>query len=97
MCSTEQKGDEPEEGVTSEGRMFKLSKPVNYSIKKTLLMNCHCPLPIFSEFDKFLEERAKAADAALPSPPRGEPSVPLNAPSSSRKKAERTEDNLFAL
>ncbi|KAM9456837.1 TOM1-like protein 2 isoform 1-T1 [Clarias gariepinus] len=61
------KGDEAEEGVTSE------------------------------EFDKFLEERAKAADAALPSPPRGDPSVPASAPSSSRKKAERTEDNLFAL
>ncbi|XP_053468591.1 TOM1-like protein 2 isoform X2 [Ictalurus furcatus] len=61
------KGDEPEEGVTSE------------------------------EFDKFLEERAKVADTVLPSPPTGEPSVPVSAPSSSRKKAERTEDNLFAL
>ncbi|KAK3520377.1 hypothetical protein QTP70_024050 [Hemibagrus guttatus] len=61
------KGDEAEEGVTSE------------------------------EFDKFLEERAKVVDAALPSPPRGEPSAPASAPSSSRKKAERTEDNLFAL
>lgn len=49
------------------------------------------------EFDKFLEARAKVADAASPSPPRGEPSVPASAPSSSRKKAERTEDNLFAL
>ncbi|KAF4092821.1 hypothetical protein AMELA_G00024970 [Ameiurus melas] len=61
------KGDEPEEGVTSE------------------------------EFDKFLEERAKVADTVLPSPPTGEPSIPVSAPSSSRKKAERTEDNLFAL
>ncbi|XP_046721909.1 TOM1-like protein 2 isoform X5 [Silurus meridionalis] len=61
------KGDEAEEGVTSE------------------------------EFDKFLEERAKAADAVLPSPPKGEPSVPAGPPSNSRKKAERTEDNLFAL
>ncbi|XP_026771943.3 TOM1-like protein 2 isoform X2 [Pangasianodon hypophthalmus] len=61
------KGDEAEEGVTSE------------------------------EFDKFLEERAKAADTALPSPPRDEPSAPVSAPSSSRKKAERTEDNLFTL
>ncbi|KAG7334956.1 hypothetical protein KOW79_001552 [Hemibagrus wyckioides] len=65
--SADVKGDEAEEGVTSE------------------------------EFDKFLEERAKAADSALPSPPRGEPSAPASAPSSSRKKAERTEDNLFAL
>ncbi|XP_062874454.1 TOM1-like protein 2 isoform X1 [Trichomycterus rosablanca] len=49
------------------------------------------------EFDKFLDERAKAADTALPLPPRGEPNVPASAPSSSRRKAERTEDNLFAL
>ncbi|KAL7860473.1 hypothetical protein AOLI_G00168220 [Acnodon oligacanthus] len=49
------------------------------------------------EFDKFLEERAKAADAALPLPPRGEHNPPISAPSSSRKKAERTEDSLFAL
>ncbi|XP_036445053.1 TOM1-like protein 2 isoform X3 [Colossoma macropomum] len=49
------------------------------------------------EFDKFLEERAKAADAALPLPPRGEHNPPVSAPSSSRKKAERTEDTLFAL
>ncbi|XP_066497614.1 TOM1-like protein 2 isoform X2 [Hoplias malabaricus] len=49
------------------------------------------------EFDKFLEERAKAADTALPSPPRGEPSPPVSAPGSSRRKAERTEDTLFAL
>ncbi|XP_072550578.1 TOM1-like protein 2 isoform X1 [Salminus brasiliensis] len=49
------------------------------------------------EFDKFLEERAKAVDAALPSPPRRDPSPPMSAPSSSRKKAERTEDTLFAL
>lgn len=53
--------------------------------------------PCFLEFDKFLEERAKAADTALPSPPRGEPGPPASAPSSSRKKAERTEDTLFAL
>ncbi|XP_022529059.1 TOM1-like protein 2 isoform X1 [Astyanax mexicanus] len=49
------------------------------------------------EFDKFLEERAKAADTALPSHPRRDPSPPMSAPSSSRKKAERTEDTLFAL
>ncbi|XP_051571107.1 TOM1-like protein 2 isoform X3 [Myxocyprinus asiaticus] len=61
------KGEEAEEGVTSE------------------------------EFDKFLEERAKAADKALPLAPSGEPRPPMSAPSSSRKKAERTEDNLFAL
>ncbi|KAG7459448.1 hypothetical protein MATL_G00210640 [Megalops atlanticus] len=61
------KGDDAEEGVTSE------------------------------EFDKFLEERAKVAETALPSPPSGDPGPPGNAPSSSRKKAERSEDTLFAL
>ncbi|XP_062443871.1 TOM1-like protein 2 isoform X2 [Rhea pennata] len=65
--STDLKGEELEEGVTSE------------------------------EFDKFLEERAKAAEMApnLPSPPLEAPSPPTN--SSSRKKQERSEDALFAL
>uniref|UniRef100_H2M034 Target of myb1 like 2 membrane trafficking protein n=1 Tax=Oryzias latipes TaxID=8090 RepID=H2M034_ORYLA len=44
-------------------------------------------------FDKFLEERVKTADS-LPSPPEANPA---HAPSGSRKKAERTEDALFAL
>ncbi|XP_004558424.1 TOM1-like protein 2 isoform X3 [Maylandia zebra] len=51
------------------------------------------------EFDKFLEERAKAADT-LPSPPGSNPanlSHPARAPSGSHKKTERTEDALFAL
>ncbi|XP_056607666.1 TOM1-like protein 2 isoform X2 [Triplophysa dalaica] len=61
------KGEEPEEGVTSE------------------------------DFDKFLEERAKASDKALPLPSTGELRAPASTASSSRKKAERTEDNLFAL
>ncbi|KAM9372670.1 TOM1-like protein 2 isoform 8-T8 [Phaethornis superciliosus] len=61
------KGDELEEGVTSE------------------------------EFDKFLEERAKAAEMVpnLPSPPLEAP-TPLTNPAS-RKKQERSEDALFAL
>ncbi|KAG8433352.1 hypothetical protein GDO86_017580 [Hymenochirus boettgeri] len=61
------KGDEPEEGVTSE------------------------------EFDKFLEERAKAVERLpdLPSPPAGE-LAPLTNPVS-KKKQERSEDTLFAL
>ncbi|XP_050569795.1 TOM1-like protein 2 isoform X1 [Cygnus atratus] len=61
------KGDELEEGVTSE------------------------------EFDKFLEERAKAAEMVpnLPSPPLEAPTPPTNP--SSRKKQERSEDALFAL
>ncbi|XP_025776244.1 TOM1-like protein 2 isoform X8 [Puma concolor] len=67
--SSEVKGDDLEEGVTSE------------------------------EFDKFLEERAKAAEMVpnLPSPP-GE--APAPAPASNpagRKKPERSEDALFAL
>ncbi|KAI3359883.1 hypothetical protein L3Q82_014239, partial [Scortum barcoo] len=48
------------------------------------------------EFDKFLEERAKAADTP-PSPPGANPAHPARAPSGSHKKAERTEDALFAL
>ncbi|XP_010017298.1 PREDICTED: TOM1-like protein 2 isoform X2 [Nestor notabilis] len=65
--STDLKGNEPEEGVTSE------------------------------EFDKFLEERAKAAEMVpnLPSPPQEAPTPPANP--SSRKKQERSEDALFAL
>ncbi|XP_068434118.1 TOM1-like protein 2 isoform X2 [Clinocottus analis] len=48
------------------------------------------------EFDKFLEERAKAPDS-LPSPPGDHPAHPARAPAGSHKKAERTEDTLFAL
>uniref|UniRef100_A0AAQ5XKM9 Target of myb1 like 2 membrane trafficking protein n=1 Tax=Amphiprion ocellaris TaxID=80972 RepID=A0AAQ5XKM9_AMPOC len=63
----QQKGDEGEEGVTSE------------------------------EFDKFLEERAKAAEMApgLPSPPSGNPGAAQGTPS--RKKPDRPEDALFAM
>uniref|UniRef100_A0A8C6ZWX6 Target of myb1 like 2 membrane trafficking protein n=1 Tax=Nothoprocta perdicaria TaxID=30464 RepID=A0A8C6ZWX6_NOTPE len=56
-------------------------------------------LPCFSlaEFDKFLEERAKAAEMVpnLPSPPLEAPTPPTNP--SGRKKQERSEDALFAL
>ncbi|XP_066120536.1 TOM1-like protein 2 isoform X9 [Saccopteryx bilineata] len=64
---TDLKGDDPEEGVTSE------------------------------EFDKFLEERAKAAEMvpSLPSPPAEAPAPASD--SSIRKKPERSEDALFAL
>uniref|UniRef100_A0A8C5Z6A4 Target of myb1 like 2 membrane trafficking protein n=1 Tax=Marmota marmota marmota TaxID=9994 RepID=A0A8C5Z6A4_MARMA len=64
---TDLKGDDLEEGVTSE------------------------------EFDKFLEERAKAAEMVpdLPSPPVEAP-TPASNPSG-RKKPERSEDALFAL
>ncbi|XP_035987993.1 TOM1-like protein 2 isoform X3 [Fundulus heteroclitus] len=65
--STDVKGDEGEEGVTSE------------------------------EFDKFLEERAKAAEVTpgLPSPPSSNPGAAQATPS--RKKQERPEDALFAM
>ncbi|XP_063170742.1 TOM1-like protein 2 isoform X3 [Candoia aspera] len=69
--STDVKGDEPEEGVTSE------------------------------EFDRFLEERAKAAERIpnLPSPPQEEPTPPPPPPANppSKRKPERSEDALFAL
>nr|XP_033819227.1 TOM1-like protein 2 isoform X7 [Geotrypetes seraphini] len=65
--STDLKGDDLEEGVTSE------------------------------EFDRFLEERAKAAERVpeLPSPPVNNPDPPANM--SSRKKTGSSEDALFAL
>ncbi|XP_053197780.1 TOM1-like protein 2 isoform X4 [Scomber japonicus] len=49
------------------------------------------------EFDKFLEERAKAAEMAptLPSPPSGEPVAAQETPN--RKKPDRPEDALFAM
>ncbi|XP_075686760.1 TOM1-like protein 2 isoform X5 [Rhinoderma darwinii] len=64
---TDVKGEELEEGVTSE------------------------------EFDKFLEERAKAVERLpdLPSPPSTEPSLTVNP--ANRKKQERVDDTLFAL
>ncbi|CAH2307734.1 TOM1 2 isoform X1 [Pelobates cultripes] len=64
---TDLKGEDQEEGVTSQ------------------------------EFDKFLEERAKAAERVpdLPSPPTVEPTSTTNP--SIRKKQERSEDTLFAL
>ncbi|XP_072522894.1 TOM1-like protein 2 isoform X3 [Salminus brasiliensis] len=67
--NTAGKGDEAEEGVTSE------------------------------EFDKFLEERAKAAEMvpALPSPPSGDPATTAGSAVSAGKKAERPEDALFAM
>uniref|UniRef100_A0A8D3E181 Target of myb1 like 2 membrane trafficking protein n=1 Tax=Scophthalmus maximus TaxID=52904 RepID=A0A8D3E181_SCOMX len=53
--------------------------------------------PILPEFDKFLEERAKAAETvpSLPSPPSGDPGAAQGTPS--RKKPDRPEDALFAM
>ncbi|TRY98995.1 hypothetical protein DNTS_001253 [Danionella cerebrum] len=68
LCADVQKGEEVEEGVTSE------------------------------DFDKFLEERAKTADNASPSPPSTDSRGPINTSSSSRRKINTTEDdNLFTL
>ncbi|XP_059406976.1 TOM1-like protein 2 isoform X2 [Carassius carassius] len=63
------KGEETEEGVTSE------------------------------DFDKFLEERAKAADQAPPLAAAAavEPRPLVSASSSNRRRTQQTEDNLFAL
>ncbi|KAL6095287.1 tom1l2 [Pungitius sinensis] len=49
------------------------------------------------EFDKFLEERAKAVEKvpSLPSAPGGEPGPPQGTPN--RKKPDRPEDALFAM
>uniref|UniRef100_A0A8C1YN53 Target of myb1 like 2 membrane trafficking protein n=1 Tax=Cyprinus carpio TaxID=7962 RepID=A0A8C1YN53_CYPCA len=68
LCS-DVKGDEGEEGVTSE------------------------------EFDKFLEERAKAAEMVptLPTALSDELSAAAGASASASKKAGRSEDSLFAL
>lgn len=56
------------------------------------------PFLALAEFDKFLEERAKAAERIpdLPSPPQEEPAAPTTNPPS-KKKPERSEDALFAL
>lgn len=51
------------------------------------------------EFDKFLEERAKAAEVVppLPTPLSDELSAAPGASASASKKAGRSEDSLFAL
>ncbi|XP_077305642.1 TOM1-like protein 2 isoform X3 [Lithobates pipiens] len=78
---TDVKGDELEEGVTSEVPLT----------EEGAAGDRH------EEFDKFLEERAKAAERVpdLPSPPSTEPTVVGNP--ANRKKQERVDDTLFAL
>uniref|UniRef100_A0A673KD61 Target of myb1 like 2 membrane trafficking protein n=1 Tax=Sinocyclocheilus rhinocerous TaxID=307959 RepID=A0A673KD61_9TELE len=56
-----------------------------------------CSPDVSLEFDKFLEERAKSADKALPSAPAGGPRPPASTSSSNRRTTQQTEDNLFAL
>uniref|UniRef100_A0A8C1YDW2 Target of myb1 like 2 membrane trafficking protein n=1 Tax=Cyprinus carpio TaxID=7962 RepID=A0A8C1YDW2_CYPCA len=56
-----------------------------------------CSPDVSLEFDKFLEQRAKSADKALPLAPAGEPRPPASTSSSNRRKTQQTEDNLFAL
>lgn len=53
--------------------------------------------PTCSEFDKFLEERAKAAEVTpnMPTPPSGDPGTTQGTPK--RKKPARPEDGLLAM
>lgn len=59
---------------------------------------CVCVFNL-AEFDKFLEERAKAAERipSLPSPPQEAPTLPATTNPPGKKKPERSEDALFAL
>lgn len=84
-----------EEGVTSEG-MSVPAAPVCVIVPVFHPMLMSPRLVVSAEFDKFLEERAKAADSASP-PPGAHSAHPAHAPGGSHKKAERTEDTLFAL
>ncbi|XP_066221130.1 TOM1-like protein 2 isoform X2 [Saccopteryx leptura] len=103
---TDLKGDDPEEGVTSEGTDG--LQPYSTAARGPRPLGSGCPglashhlgasaAGTPSEFDKFLEERAKAAEMvpSLPSPPAEAPAPASD--SSSRKKPERSEDALFAL
>ncbi|KAM8814881.1 TOM1-like protein 2 isoform 3-T3 [Rhynchonycteris naso] len=103
---TDLKGDDPEEGVTSEGmarlQLYSTAVPGPCSLGSEHLGLAPHHLGASaagtpSEFDKFLEERAKAAEMVpnLPSPPAEAPAPASN--SSGRKKPERSEDALFAL
>ncbi|XP_066120533.1 TOM1-like protein 2 isoform X6 [Saccopteryx bilineata] len=103
---TDLKGDDPEEGVTSEGtdglQLYSTAargpRPLGSGCPG--LASHHLGASAAgtpSEFDKFLEERAKAAEMvpSLPSPPAEAPAPASD--SSIRKKPERSEDALFAL
>ncbi|CAG14353.1 unnamed protein product, partial [Tetraodon nigroviridis] len=89
------KGDATEEGVSSEG-MSVPAAPVCVIVPVLHPKPMSLCLVVPAEFDRFLEERAKAADSASP-PPGAHPAHPARAPGGSHKKAERTEDTLFAL
>lgn len=95
----QQKGDEGEEGVTSEGTTLWFFSS-NTSSSPSCILNTFFFIYFFMslppEFDKFLEERAKAVERvpSLPSPPSGNPGAVQGTPS--RKKPERPEDTLFA-
>lgn len=53
--------------------------------------------PAFPEFDKFLEERAKAAEMMPSLPSAGDPAPPVHMTSGGRKKTGVHEDTLFAV
>lgn len=103
-----QKGDDGEEGVTSEGTVTKLllfifppfvplATPTSTFATALPLLNHSCSIRLLPEFDKFLEERAKAAEMTpgMPSPPSGEPGAAQGTPK--RKKAERPDESLLAM
>ncbi|XP_023047492.1 TOM1-like protein 2 isoform X2 [Piliocolobus tephrosceles] len=104
--SSEGKGDDLEEGVTSEAYpapppvlIWKMDKTGNGQTGQNGQTGkwTKPSADLENEFDKFLEERAKAAEMVpdLPSPPMEAP-APASNPSG-RKKPERSEDALFAL
>lgn len=94
-----QKGDGSEEGVTSEGKVRSRRRLRSFPrrcAKSTRRFTLDYQRVYLTEFDKFLEERAKVVDS-IPSPPGPHPTHPARASAGSSKKAERTEDSLFAL
>lgn len=95
-----QQGDDGEEGVTSEGDkslafiflpVLPLATPTS-EFAPLPRFNRSCSIRLPPEFDKFLEERAKAAEM---SPPSGEPGAVQGTPK--RKKAERPDESLLAM
>lgn len=101
-CSllSQQQGDEGEEGVTSEGMVTEpsevfpclpLATPTSLFALLPLCKHSRS-LCLFPEFDKFLEERAKAAEMT---PSSGEPGAVQGTPK--RKKPERPDESLLAM
>ncbi len=62
-------------------------------------LTLNAPWKLLPEFDKFLEERAKAAEmvSTLPTPPSDELPAAAGASVNASRKAGRSEDSVFAL